>query len=166
MINADGSGLTTLVDDGQDIRFSAWSPDGKKILFSTPRTGTNKYVLDILTIANGQRVTVVEDQNSNVRPSWAVTGTIAYESVDSAGTSRIYTIASDGTGRSLVPAPSAAGSPSWSPDGKRLAMYLSSPNQPSRFLGVWFTNGPFTAYNNISGVNLDVTYIAWSPFLR
>ena len=164
MINPDGSNPTTLVNDGQDARFATWSPDGKQIVFSTLITG--KYQLDVLTVATRQRAMLVNDQNSNVRASWSPTGTIAYESIDSTSTSRVYTIAPNGTNRTPVPAPSPAGSPSWSPDGRRLAMFLANPNRGNRSLGVWFTNGPFTVYDNITGINLDVTYTAWSPFIR
>lgn len=166
-INIDGTNKAVIVNDGRDARHPAISPDGQRITFSSLIAGTSRYALEIMTIG-GVRSTLFADENSNVRASWSVENTIAYESIQPAGGSRIYTIATDGSGRAILQIGNpqlSVGSPSWSPDGKRLAMWVINPGTTSgRLLGVWRTGNLFTTYN--IPLNLDVTFVAWSPFIR
>ena len=166
-INIDGTNRTVIVNDGRDARFPTISPDGQRLVFSSLTPGTTKYSLQIMTIG-GARTTLFADDNSNIRASWSVDNTIAYEAVQSGGDSKIYTIATDGSSRALLQVGNtqmSVGSPSWSPDGKRLAMWVISPGTSSgRLLGVWRTGNLFTTYN--IPLSLDVTYVSWSPFIR
>lgn len=165
-IDIDGTNRTVIVNDGRDARFPTVSPDGQRIAFSSLQPGTTKYSLQIMTIG-GARTTLFADDNSNIRATWSVENTIAYESVQ-AGSSKIYTIATDGSGRVLLQVGNpqlSIGSPSWSPDGKRLAMWVINPGTSSgRLLGVWRTGNLFTTYN--IPLNLDITYVSWSPFIN
>lgn len=165
-INIDGTNKTIIVNDGRDARYPTISPDGLRMIFSSLLPGTTRYALEIMTIG-GARSVLFADENSNVRASWSVENTIAYESVQ-VGVSKIYTIATDGTGRSILQVGNpqlSVGSPSWSPDGKRIAMWVISPGASSgRLMGVWRTGNLFTTYN--IPLNLDVSFVSWSPFIR
>ena len=128
---ADGSGVTTLVDDmavdGPVFR----PPDGGRILFR----GMDSHGVGLYTMRpDGTHLTVLippetsQNMDFDLRePRWSPDGTlIAYQRwSDDLGQMRVYVMNADGTGsRPLPHAPDAwyEGWPVWSPDGTRLAI--------------------------------------------
>lgn len=89
------------------------SPDGRRIAFTSLRTGTSQvFVMN----ANGTEPLQVSE-GYGAHPHWSPDGSrIAYECA-STGDARICTVASDGTGRATWPIPGAVATPEWSPDG-------------------------------------------------
>jgi Tol biopolymer transport system component len=135
-IRVDGMHLERLTDDPAFDDQAALSPDGNSLAFvSTRGTGTTDiYVLDLKTRAIRK---LTNAPGGDFRPSWSPDGRrIAFSSdrgtrlQRSAGTwehvhaASAYVIDADGRGlRKVSPDGQLAGSPKWSPDGRRLVFY-------------------------------------------
>lgn len=118
VINADGSGLMPLTQNGFD---PSWSPDGKQIAFAS--------VVDSSTIciyvinADGSGLTRLTDTGQdNLRPVWSPDGKqIAFVSRRD-GNQEIYVMQADGGNQTnLTRTLADEDEPAWSPDGKQIA---------------------------------------------
>jgi Tol biopolymer transport system component len=96
----------TLGDDGSP----AFSPDGRRIAFTSNRTGDGEIWI-MRSDGKGQRRLTGLRGRDDAAPTWSGDGTrIAFDSYDSAGRSLIYVVGADGKGmRRLV----AGHSPAW-----------------------------------------------------
>ena len=146
--HADGSGLERLTDDPDLDDQAAISPDGASVAFVSTRDShtANVWILDLGSrkVRNLTGGRTVPDEPGHLkgafRPSWSPDGKwIAFTSdrhfpfkphVEPAPgwehlqEMSIYVIQPDGQGlRRVTPAGVTAGSPKWSPDGKRLVFY-------------------------------------------
>jgi hypothetical protein len=125
--NVNGTGVVQLTTDGVSNQ-PAWSPDGRRIAFSSRRGGTGGdiYVMD----ADGSNVvrrTFTASANRNGGPAWSPDGRkIAFTHWEGVGGSGVVTVVSaDDDGTSAI-ALTKGCMPSWSPDGGRIA--FSAPN--------------------------------------
>jgi Tol biopolymer transport system component len=132
VINVDGTGLTNLTQhikvegpEGTDVLADDfrpdWSPDGRKIAFTTNRDGN----LEIyLMNADGTGPTRLTNNTASDRgPKWSPDGTqIAFES-NREGNWEIYVVsATDGRGQiNLTNYAAEDANPAWSPDGGMVA---------------------------------------------
>lgn len=184
IVNADGTGLTARSAISGRTEWDAspaWSPNGKRIAFSSWRHCTAQgrqtranggdcqreiYVMD----ADGsgiQRLTDMEASDSMAAdyPAWSPDGaTIAFTRTRF-GTpfkSTIYLMNPDGSGLSplFTSTVAAHGRPSWSPDGTRMAFTLLNGLEGSEN-GVYVTSENFTVVTRIT-TGLD-GYASWSP---
>jgi Tol biopolymer transport system component len=143
-VRADGSGLERLTDDSGFDDQAALSPDGKQVSFvSTRESGSaDIWILDVKT-RKLRDLTHTTAPSGNFRPSWSPDGKWIVFSSDrnieaDRGTkfdhangrwehlqaASLYVIHPDGQGlRRITPAGEFAGSPKWSPDGKRVVFY-------------------------------------------
>jgi len=136
-MNADGSGVTRLTESpGYDFA-PAWSPDGAKIAFTrAPVEGmiTKPGQIYVMNADGSGLINLTNDPAGDMDPAWSPDRTqLAFSSnraADAAAkNAEIYIMASDGTDiRQLAhdPGPALGGgyssfSPSWSPDGARIA---------------------------------------------
>jgi hypothetical protein len=134
VMNSDGSGLRTLIDDVADGAFShtnpAWSPDGTQIAFSSARGGNRDiYVMN----TDGSGVTRLTDHPEvDDSPDWSPDGEkIVFTSSRGGGWFDIYEMNPDGSGvNRLTNDPAFDLSPVWSPDGSRIA-FASDRDAPS-----------------------------------
>jgi len=125
IIRTDGSGLRDLTDDVHRYQWPRWSPDGKRIAFSSSRTGKNELWVINRDGSGLQQLT----QNSGAHYSpWSPDGTkIAYATHIPKNDCVIFQPGkawSEQTPEHLTPLsdPSSVFEAwSWSPDGKRLA---------------------------------------------
>jgi TolB protein len=133
---SDGSNPTRLTNNTANDFDPSWSPDGEKIAFSSDRDDPN-YEIYVMNAADGSNVKRLTNNNNTANdfePSWSPDGTkIAFESdIDSDDyietNYEIYVMnASDGSGQTRLttdPAfddPAFDVSPTWSPDGTKIA---------------------------------------------
>ena len=93
VMNADGSGVVQLTDNDAFDLYPAWSPDRKRILFTSDRDNDFKshdiYVMN----ADGSGVEQLTDGCSNRDPSWSPDG----ERIAYASRGDIYVMDSDGS---------------------------------------------------------------------
>ena len=121
VMDADGGNQQRLTNNDRNDYSPSWSPDGKRITFSSEMPGNAEiYVMDA-DGGNQQRLT--NNGNSNFAPSWSPDGKrIAFVSVrwaDFVHNFEIYVVDTDGGNqRRLTNSPRHDGVPSWSPDGK------------------------------------------------
>ena len=102
----------------------AWSPDGKRIAYSSDKAGTEDiYVLDLATKTE-KRVTSSSD-SAEVSSAWSPDGKmLAFQ--DQTGATYILDLET-GKKRSIVPSMFAPSKPSWSANGKTIAISALKP---------------------------------------
>ena len=133
VMDADGGNPQNLTNDLNDDRNPSWSPDSKRIVFSSARDGnfigelgiTSEIYLMDADGGNQQRLT--ENRKNDRSPVWSPDGKrIAFAS-DRKGDFENYEIyvmdADGGNQQKLTNNRFDDSSPSWSPDGKRIVFY-------------------------------------------
>ena len=140
-ISPDRTGLTRLTANPGDDDDAAWSPDGKRIAFSSNRAHPDiaceglspvcDYDIYVMN-ADGKKVKrLTTDPGSDRDPAWSPDGTqIVFSSTrDYSGevfgesyTSELYVMKDDGSGQArITDDPGIDQNAAWSPDGTRIA---------------------------------------------
>jgi TolB protein len=135
-MHPDGEALEQLTNDPAFDDQGALSPDGAALAFVSTRAAgyADIWVLDF---AGHKYRNLTSSRSGNFRPSWSPDGQwIAFSSDRDASpgyfpgqwehlqSTGIYLVHPDGSGlRRLTKTAGVAGSPSWSPDGKRVLFY-------------------------------------------
>ena len=104
-----------------DDMWPAWSPDGRRIVFSSTRDGDPEVYVMNADGSEPRRLTTTPGRDAH--PSWSPDGrTIAFQSPRQDGHTRLFLMNSDGgQQRPLTQNTGFCGVPVWSPDGKRIA---------------------------------------------
>ncbi len=160
VLRPDGSGVRRLTDArGADLWIS-WSPDGKRIAFSSRRTGAPEiYVMN----ADGTSQARLTDGGGSA-PSWSPDGKrIAFmRKVD--GQSQIF-VMSAGTagGNSVLLASTGANewNPIWSPDGTRILFYSDREGQGKDQIYTVLADG--SNLHRLTAGEGNNIFPAWSP---
>jgi Tol biopolymer transport system component len=126
VMNADGSGQTNLTNNAADDEWPSWSPDGRKIAFTSDRNLGNAeiYVMN----ADGSNPTnLTNNVGVDVEPAWSPDGSkIAFVSTRG-GEQDIYVMNANGSGQTaLTETTEFEYEPTWSPDGRMIAFESSS----------------------------------------
>jgi TolB protein len=147
----DGSELERLVDDPAYDDQAALSPDGKLLAFVSSRNGQAD--IWILELATKKLRNLTNHAGGDFRPSWSPDGLwIAFTTDRDSrrlrdGTigfvvrqeTEIYLVGADGAGlRRMTQTQTEAfvGSPTWSPDGRQLALYQLAREDVGKITGV------------------------------
>ena len=162
VMNADGSGVTRLTDNGIRDGEPTWSPDGRRIAFASERDGGPEiYVMN----ADGSDVVRLTDNSALDRsPAWSPDGRrIAFVSENSSFTANIYVMNADGSKVArLTESEAGAADPAWSPDGRKIAFA----SQGEESLNIYVMNADGSDIARLSD-NADANdwdrYPEWSP---
>lgn len=141
----DGSGLRKIsrtVVSSQDKIYElepAWSPDGRRIAYSSRIPSTSKSDIWVVQADGTYATQLTAGVGSNESPAWSPDGSkIAFIS-DRSGTNDVWIMNADGSGqRRVTTLPMQENSPSFSPDGNRLVFSYSNTNDDAATL--WVVN--------------------------
>lgn len=124
-INSDGTDLLQITDNQQvDVQFwySAWSPDGRRILFVAKQPGRDDEIYTMNGDGTGQRA-LTQNESDDYQPAWSPSGEqIAFVSEAADGTTRVFLMRDDGSDlhRLTLTDEYCESSPTWSPTGAQL----------------------------------------------
>ncbi len=108
-----------LTNDGHMALDPAWSPDGKKLAYSSDKAGTqNIYILDLET-GKEQQLTFISS-GAEVAAAWSPNGTqIAFQ--DQTGETYTVDVETKEIDQ-VIPSLNLPGTPTWGPDSKTIAL--------------------------------------------
>ena len=170
LMNADGSAQTRLTENKAHDFSPAWSPDGKKIAFTSdrddpnpvrcfPNCNENLYVMN----ADGTAQTRLTDTPAlESHPDWSPDGDWISFDADRNGDGKgeIYIIRPDGSGeRQLTDGQADDRWADWSPDGKRMAF---SSKRDGNF-EIYVMNADGTGQQRLTDNSQDDYMPDWSP---
>jgi TolB protein len=167
VMNADGSDKTQLTSGAAVDEDASWAPDGRRVVFSSNRSGSVQlHVLDPAT-GSVKRITSRGTTNAFARePSWSPLGTVIAFSRSSSTGQDIYTVRPDGTGlrRLTTTAQADENSPDWAPSSSRLTY-----TRHTRSAGLVCTHAVYTVRRDGTGTRrifdtgCEDWHSAWSP---
>lgn len=166
VMDTDGKNQRRLTDHPAVDFQPSWSPDGKKIAFTSYRNGGNRqiFVMD----SDGQNLIRLTDEVWDNNPAWSPDGRkIAFTSYKDEGLAgveawdvEIYVMDSDGKNRKrLTDIPGSNFEPSWSPDSQRIAFINSGPEATEIFV----VNADGTLQERLSDNGGSNREPSWSP---
>ncbi len=113
VVNADGSGLQLLIEDGF---WADWSPDGAQIVFGSNREGNVEIYAADADGSSQRRLT--ENGRLDFFPAWSPDGRrIAFATMEQ---KQIFVMNADGTDEQQLTYQGLNEDPAWSPDGTQI----------------------------------------------
>jgi TolB protein len=165
-VNADGSGRKPIIAEEQGKlvhqEWPAWSPDGKRLAFSSTHDGNQEIYTAALDGSDVVRLT--QHPGHDAHPCWSRDGKFIAFVTDRFGTGlEIARVRPDGTGVTrLTNSPGLDDYPAYSPDGKRLAFVSNRDGQ----LEVYIAEADGSHPVNVSRNSLGDTFPTWTPDSR
>lgn len=135
----------------------AWSPDGRRIAFSSARSGTPA----IWTVGLDGTLTQVT-KTLSAHPTWSPNGRrLAYSGLGRDGHGKIFIVALDGSRKRDVSHAHDDGSPVWSPNGKWIALRSSARERKGEVGSLEIVNPAGTVRKRL--LTGQIGPVAWSP---
>ncbi len=162
-VNADGSGRKPIIAEEQGKlvhqEWPAWSPDGKRLAFSSTHDGNQEIYTAALDGSDVVRLT--QHPGHDAHPCWSPDGKSIAFVTDRWGTGlEIARVRPDGSGVTrLTDSRGLDDYPAYSRDGKRLAFVSNRDGQ----LEVYVANADGSHPVNISRNPLGDTFPTWAP---
>ncbi|MBI1788121.1 MAG: PD40 domain-containing protein [Acidobacteria bacterium] len=131
LMKPDGTGVRQLTDGHGDDREPRFSPDGKRVAFSSDRAFQGNYDIWVADVENGKLTQWTSTPADEFDPTWSPDGShIGFVSGTGANATNIQAADDSGQIRPIISAPTGArvSSPAWSPDGSHVAYTQSERN--------------------------------------
>jgi Tol biopolymer transport system component len=113
-MNKNGSGVNRLTTSESLNAFPSYSPDGKKIVFSSNRDGNSE--IYIMNSDGSEQTPITNNSFEDIHPCWSPDGTKIAFSSNRDGNYEIYVMNTDGSGQTrLTNNPADDVEPAWSP---------------------------------------------------
>jgi len=163
VMNADGSSQTKLTNSPGYDGSPSFSPDKKKIVFTSTRSGNAQiYLFDLEALINGNTnpsITKLTSTGMNYYPAWAPDNSkIAFASLQN-NIFQLYTMNIDGSGvAKLIDLPNSS-TPAWSPDSKKIA-FVSGVDSNQE---IYVVNADGTNLIRLTNNSVSDNMPSWSP---
>lgn len=157
VMDASGANVRRLTNSVADDRAPAWSPDGRRLAFLSDRDEAVQADVFTMNAADGSDVRRVTTDGQHWAPQYAPTGTsLAVQRAHD-----LYLVdAAGGAARRLTFDPKNGMSPTWAPDGQRLA-FTSTRNERLELFMMNVDGGDQELLVQMSGAS--VMDPRWSP---
>jgi uncharacterized repeat protein (TIGR01451 family) len=135
LMNPDGTGQVNLTNSQGDDYEPAWSPDGKKIAFTTLRGYGGVSKIYLMNADGTAPQNLSNAAGGDGSPAWSPDGKqIAFINYNSGFPPTLFVMNADGTGRRPLSDMPHVSAPSWSPDGQHIVFNSSSSSE------IWVVN--------------------------
>ena len=163
VVRPDGTGKTRLTQEGDQNYLPAWSRDGRKLAFTSNRSGRSQIWV---MAANGSNPIQLTTEADNAVPTWSPDGKRLAFASKRTGHFEIWVMNADGSDQKQVTKTDVAvanDGPAWSPDGRKIAFYSNR----SGHYAIWLMEpdgSHLTQFTTADGDRyVDSNAPAWSP---